>query len=453
MLGHHQQQNFSNSSATTLRRETTDEIASIYTTLYDEDLLRAHQQALLSSPPSSPWMNQPHQFQQQQFQFAQACSPLQSPASPCFSTYSSESSSSPQSSNASPSGASGSLFPAMDSEEADELAGLFNITIEDLLSGNNNNNWSSTARIDPIQARTLPREQLINPTLDFSLFGTVPSSAATPQQNSCHSLPQQNCAAPQHFEPQALQFDIPAGNMVVTQPHSHLRQNSTPQLLSQQQHQQQLPRSYLHQLQQHQQQQQQHYHALQSSFQQQQQQAQQQQQYFQSLPSSPVAQSPSTPSSPFPALSLPSTPAMGSIDSMTSNFDQTSTPHSPLFPTGVTTTLSSQPIPSLPGTEGMQVFRNEDGSIMVFNPQTENVTFRCEFCPAESYGRIHDLKRHQASKHQAQTWPCEFCQRPFARRDALLRHYTVKATREDGIHPASHEVEQLMAARARAKLI
>ncbi|KAK3811819.1 MAG: hypothetical protein J3Q66DRAFT_286449 [Benniella sp.] len=81
------------------------------------------------------------------------------------------------------------------------------------------------------------------------------------------------------------------------------------------------------------------------------------------------------------------------------------------------------------------------------------MTFRCELCPTESFGRIHDLKRHQTSKHQEMTWPCDFCHRPFVRRDALLRHYTVKAARDDGLHPASHEVEKLRAARARAKVL
>lgn len=110
-------------------------------------------------------------------------------------------------------------------------------------------------------------------------------------------------------------------------------------------------------------------------------------------------------------------------------------------------------IPNLPGTEGMTVVRNEDGSIMVYNPVTDAMTFRCELCPLESFGRIHDLKRHQTSKHQEMTWPCDYCHRPFVRRDALLRHYTVKAARDDGIHPASHEVEKLLEARARAKML
>ncbi|KAF9184444.1 hypothetical protein BGZ51_003339 [Haplosporangium sp. Z 767] len=109
--------------------------------------------------------------------------------------------------------------------------------------------------------------------------------------------------------------------------------------------------------------------------------------------------------------------------------------------------------PQLQGTEGMTVLRSEEGAISVYNPNTATVTYRCELCPSESFGRIHDLKRHQASKHQEMTWPCDFCHRPFVRRDALLRHYTVKAARDDGLHPASHEVDRLLAARARAKTL
>ncbi|KAF9115819.1 hypothetical protein BGX27_006250 [Mortierella sp. AM989] len=105
------------------------------------------------------------------------------------------------------------------------------------------------------------------------------------------------------------------------------------------------------------------------------------------------------------------------------------------------------------GTEGMTIIKSEEGAIVVYNPTTDTMTFRCELCPSESFGRIHDLKRHQTSKHQEMTWPCDFCHRPFVRRDALLRHYTVKAARGDGLHPASHEVDKLLAARARAKML
>ncbi|GJJ73160.1 hypothetical protein EMPS_05518 [Entomortierella parvispora] len=105
-------------------------------------------------------------------------------------------------------------------------------------------------------------------------------------------------------------------------------------------------------------------------------------------------------------------------------------------------------------SSSLHVIKNKaEGAIMVFNPQTESMTFKCELCPFESFGRIHDLKRHQTSKHKEMTWPCDFCHRPFVRRDALLRHYTVKAARDDGLHPASHEVEKLLEARARAKML
>ncbi|KAF9963507.1 hypothetical protein BGZ70_007375 [Mortierella alpina] len=79
--------------------------------------------------------------------------------------------------------------------------------------------------------------------------------------------------------------------------------------------------------------------------------------------------------------------------------------------------------------------------------------YLCKHCPQERFGRVHDLKRHQISKHNERTWPCDFCHRPFVRRDALLRHYTVKAARNDGIHPSSQETCRLSEARARAKLI
>lgn len=120
---------------------------------------------------------------------------------------------------------------------------------------------------------------------------------------------------------------------------------------------------------------------------------------------------------------------------------------------GTSTAPPDAALLNLPGTEGMTVVRNEEGAIMVYNPQTDVMTFRCELCPSESFGRIHDLKRHQTSKHQEMTWPCDFCHRPFVRRDALLRHYTVKSARDDGLHPAAHEVDKLMAARARAKML
>ncbi|KAF9952905.1 hypothetical protein BGZ70_000437 [Mortierella alpina] len=79
--------------------------------------------------------------------------------------------------------------------------------------------------------------------------------------------------------------------------------------------------------------------------------------------------------------------------------------------------------------------------------------YRCELCPGERFGRVHDLKRHQISKHNEMTWPCDFCHRPFVRRDALLRHYSVKAARNDGVHPTLQEEDRLQEAKARAKLL
>ncbi|KAF9551468.1 hypothetical protein EC957_008137 [Mortierella hygrophila] len=127
--------------------------------------------------------------------------------------------------------------------------------------------------------------------------------------------------------------------------------------------------------------------------------------------------------------------------------------HSQILPAPSSAHQQLQRLQPLPGTEGMTVVKNDEGAIMVYNPTTDAMTFRCELCPGESFGRIHDLKRHQSSKHQEMTWPCDFCHRPFVRRDALLRHYTVKAARDDGLHPATHEVEKLLAARAKAKML
>ncbi|KAF8985310.1 hypothetical protein BGZ46_005054 [Entomortierella lignicola] len=116
------------------------------------------------------------------------------------------------------------------------------------------------------------------------------------------------------------------------------------------------------------------------------------------------------------------------------------------LPTTTNTVVPASTANSFPETEGMTVIKSEEGAIMVYNHTTETMIFRCELCPGETFGRIHDLKRHQNSKHQDMTWPCDYCHRPFVRRDALLRHYTVKAARDDGVHPASHEVEELLAA-------
>lgn len=127
---------------------------------------------------------------------------------------------------------------------------------------------------------------------------------------------------------------------------------------------------------------------------------------------------------------------------------------SPETSNGTETTTSS--------SDGTTTITNQkDGSIMCFNRTTGTVSFRCDLCPTQqqSFGRIHDLKRHQATKHATaeggptKTWPCEFCEKPFARRDALLRHYSVKAAKGDGVHPGKDETDVLAAVRARAKLI
>ncbi|KAI1315622.1 hypothetical protein EDD11_000574 [Mortierella claussenii] len=87
------------------------------------------------------------------------------------------------------------------------------------------------------------------------------------------------------------------------------------------------------------------------------------------------------------------------------------------------------------------------------NAPNDTGGYRCEHCPGERFGRVHDLKRHQISKHNEMTWPCDFCHRPFVRRDALLRHYSVKAARRDGVHPTEQEENRLQEAKARAKLL
>ncbi|KAF8931640.1 hypothetical protein EDD21DRAFT_378415 [Dissophora ornata] len=83
----------------------------------------------------------------------------------------------------------------------------------------------------------------------------------------------------------------------------------------------------------------------------------------------------------------------------------------------------------------------------------EDGCYHCDHCPNERFGRVHDLKRHQISKHNEKTWPCDFCHRPFVRRDALLRHYAVKSARRDDIHPTAQDSQRLSEARARARLI
>ncbi|KAG9063890.1 hypothetical protein KI688_004004 [Linnemannia hyalina] len=154
--------------------------------------------------------------------------------------------------------------------------------------------------------------------------------------------------------------------------------------------------------------------------------------------------------------SLSSAPS--SRDSSPETF--TTTTSSPETST-TTTTTSNGTETKTTSSDGTTRIINKDGSIMCFNRATLTTTFRCNLCPTQqqSFGRIHDLKRHQATKHATaeggapKVWPCEFCKNHFVRRDALLRHYTIKTVKDDGVHPGEEEEDVLAAARARAKLI
>ncbi|KAG0378846.1 hypothetical protein BGX24_002636 [Mortierella sp. AD032] len=108
---------------------------------------------------------------------------------------------------------------------------------------------------------------------------------------------------------------------------------------------------------------------------------------------------------------------------------------------------------SASGTAGGQAGGRGGRSSNKANIPQDAGGYRCELCPGERFGRVHDLKRHQISKHNEMTWPCDFCHRPFVRRDALLRHYAVKASRRDGVHPTTQEESRLQEAKARAKLL
>ncbi|KAG0263245.1 hypothetical protein BG011_009080 [Mortierella polycephala] len=394
----------------TLRRESTDEISKMYTTLYDNEDPQQQQEYL-----------QQKQLQGDDVDFINALlgSPtwnefgIQSPASPTSSCFSGCSSPTSSSGSAHSSPATG-LIKMMDADEADELVDLFNITIDDLLAGNP---LAFQGDVDPLNLAAT----------NLALFAP--------------SQPQQN------LETAALHFD---NNSMTSQEQDYFQMQ------------------YQQQVQQHQEQQKQHYQLLHSQSSSTNGSSSRPQRsgslspvtsstpypmrknrftpetcqspehpYFDSMPSSPIA----TYTSPYSLSPAPLTPCMSPIKEQRS------------FETNVAASAAQTSPVALPRTEGMTVIRSEDGSIMVYNPITESMTFRCELCPRESFGRIHDLKRHQASKHQEKIWPCEYCNRPFVRRDALLRHYTVKAARDDGLHPASHETDKLMAARARAKLI
>ncbi|KAG0252050.1 hypothetical protein BG011_007226 [Mortierella polycephala] len=115
-----------------------------------------------------------------------------------------------------------------------------------------------------------------------------------------------------------------------------------------------------------------------------------------------------------------------------------------------TTALPSDPATS---TDTSQSSRPSGRSSLNAHIPQDAGGYRCALCPGERFGRVHDLKRHQISKHNEMTWPCDFCHRPFVRRDALLRHYSVKAARRDGVHPTLQEENRLQEAKARAKLL
>ncbi|KAG0358540.1 hypothetical protein BGZ54_010372 [Gamsiella multidivaricata] len=122
----------------------------------------------------------------------------------------------------------------------------------------------------------------------------------------------------------------------------------------------------------------------------------------------------------------------------------------PLSASPTSTASPTDPSPSTScGSRTMDVKKISTFTVM----PADDGSYVCELCPDERFGRVHDLKRHQISKHNEKTWPCDFCHRPFVRRDALLRHYAVKAARRDGVHPTAQETHRLSEARARARLI
>ncbi|KAF9199592.1 hypothetical protein BGZ49_010268, partial [Haplosporangium sp. Z 27] len=341
----------------TLHRETTEDLSKMYTTLYDmEDPAQQQEYTMLQ------------QQSQQIFQhsFTDVFMSPASPASDCFSSSSSTSSGSP-----SPFAA---MIRSMDVGEADDLAECFNITIEDLLSGD------SIVFDYP--------EGLNGSPEDFDLFEPQEQSTITSDMHS-----------PYHHNHHNDQRLSTSGGPMRSGSMSPIM-NSSPYTAAHKKINKEEEASMISLLQ---------AHLNPKSA-----------EHFSSIPNSPAMASTNSPS----ASTCPS-PELTSIS-----------------PSATTSTTID--------SDGMTIIKNEDGSIMVYNPTTATMTFRCELCPNESFGRVHDLKRHQVSKHKEATWPCEFCHRPFARRDALLRHYTVKAQREDGVHPTAFETEKLLQARANA---
>ncbi|CAO3564232.1 unnamed protein product [Mortierella alpina] len=420
-----------------LRRETTDEISKMYTTLYDhEDPRQQHEYAQLQQQQQQ----QPHQSQDfinalvspvpawNEFSLQQDFYSPISPALSCFSGSSSPFSTDSGSAHSSP---AAGLLRMIETDEADELVDMFNITIEDLLSGNplsqqDPQDFSNQATL----FSNLPQDQHIMAALDFENELIKQEQTEYFQMQYQQQLMQHQQQQRQHY--QSLQNQCHStrggpqrsGSLSPAMPSSpyhraHPSRNTRCTSDGTQSH----PESP-------------------------------EQTFHGSMPSSPLTTyyTGSAAASPSMASTTCASPAHATSMVNIVSPDVTAASESTAAHT-LANSASSTIITNLPGTEGMTVIRSEDGSIMVYNAATESMSFRCELCPGETYGRIHDLKRHQASKHQDKSWPCEFCQRPFVRRDALLRHFTVKAARNDGVHPASHETEKLMAARARAKNI
>ncbi|KAI8583819.1 hypothetical protein K450DRAFT_220125 [Umbelopsis ramanniana AG] len=45
----------------------------------------------------------------------------------------------------------------------------------------------------------------------------------------------------------------------------------------------------------------------------------------------------------------------------------------------------------------------------------------------KNFDRRHDLTRHEATVHRGErAYHCDYCEKPFSRKDALVRHLTVK---------------------------
>ncbi|KAG0202869.1 hypothetical protein BGX28_004745 [Mortierella sp. GBA30] len=432
--------NANNQPSASLRRETTDEISKMYTTLYDnDDVQQQLEYAQLQQQQHLNIQNQDlvnalvNPVTWNEFGLQQQQQHIQSPVSPalsCFSGSSSPFSTDSGSAHSSPA----ALRNMIGTDDADDLVDMFNITIEDLLSSVSD--FSNQATLFSPQYQD-QYQQPIMAALDFDgvMVKQEQNEYFRTQQQYQQQLQQHQEQQRQHYQTLHSQCHGSStsggpqrsGSLSPVMPsspyhHSHHRAHpclrtrvkseisNDPQVLSQQ-----AP------------------------------------DHSSSHESTTTLMSSPSPSS--PCLSAPLTPCISPLSPSLNAVSPNMTAAQKLTAAATVVTSTDINNNTIPGTEGMTVIRSEDGSIMVYNPTTESMTFRCELCPGETFGRIHDLKRHQASKHHERTWPCEFCQRPFVRRDALLRHYTVKAARNDKIHPASHETEKLMAARARAKLI